>query len=83
MTWDDSCLQYDRGELLGKDSDCEMRIHIDESDGNIFVLGWHHERESGEPYRAHDYDGSLSTEQAEELRQWLNRRAWPPFRETP
>ena len=67
--------EYDRGIELGKDSDCEMRLHVDDDDGNVWIMGWHPEHESGALRRAPDYDGSLSTEQAEALRQWLNRRA--------
>ena len=66
-----SAFKYEDGLSLGRDSDGEICVHTD--DENLFLLGWKFERESGEPQRAEDYDGSLNAEQAEELRLYLNR----------
>jgi hypothetical protein len=71
-------LRYEAGISLNKyDGDSEMRVHIDEFN-NLFILAWDFERESGEPRRREDFDGSLNLEAAENLRQWLN--AWDAIR---
>jgi hypothetical protein len=58
---------YGRGTSLGSDDDGEIRAYSDD-EGNLYLLAWRFEKESGEPIRAEDYDGSLCKEQVDALR---------------